>query len=159
MQHLPNFCGQHIDRDFVFPAFRNNNVSPSFAWLNELEMHRFYGVFVLSHDRLNRAVTLEEISPQSTQQPFISISLDEDFDIHEIAKLPVIKYQNALYDDHILRLNYFHVRKPMVCRIVIEWLVDWVPFFQLLEMFDKKRCLKCVGMIKIDLIDLKPVEI
>src|SRR5438034_11019427 len=98
MQHLLNFCGQHIYRDFVFPAFGNNNVSPSFAWLNELEMHRFYGVFVLSHDRLNRAVTLQEISPQSTQQPFISISLDEDFDIHEIAKLPVIKNQNTLYD-------------------------------------------------------------
>ena len=109
----------HFQRDEVLAALGNNEVRVFLAGLNELLVHGLDRREVLLDDGVNGPAALFDVAPDSTAQAHIRVRVNEDFDVHLIAKDPARKNQNALDHDDLARLDGDRFGRTVVDRVVV----------------------------------------
>ena len=124
LDHCLNFDNDHIDRDLVLSAARNDDIGPALAWFDELEVHRLHSRNVLMDDRVDQPASFDNISPQTTNEALVRVSVDVDFRINEIAQFLFHINENPFEEDDLLRLDVSQFLLPRVSREIINGSID-----------------------------------
>ena len=86
-------------------TLRNDDVSVTLAWLDELKIHRLYGVRIALDYPFYGLSALHDIACHNSHKSVVIICINEDLDVHQLAEFRICEDENAFYDDHISRLD------------------------------------------------------
>src|SRR3954468_21074329 len=98
-----NFSHDHFNRDRVVSAAGDDDVRVSLARFDELQVHWLNGRKVLIDYFVERSTTLSRVPLQAPNQPDIRVSVDEYFDVAQLAHSIVDEKQDAIDHNHIRR--------------------------------------------------------
>jgi hypothetical protein len=146
-----NFSDDHLDRDRVVTAARNDHIRVSLARLDELEVHRLNGGQVLLDDFIQRPAAHVSVALDAADESNVRVGIDENLDVAEVANPFIDEQQNPVDDNDVGRLDTCCIRAPQVRHEIILRFRDGLPVAQRIQVRDEKIVVESIGMIPIEL--------
>ena len=81
---MANLRDDHRDRNLIVATARNDDVRVPLAGLDELEVHRLHRGQILIENLLERAIALDQIAPESSDQPNVGVRVDENLHVEQV---------------------------------------------------------------------------
>ena len=104
-QTLLNEQPHHLYGLHVVSAIGDDDVGILFGGFDELIVHGFQHVAVLTDEHLQWVPTLGNVASDDTQQALVGLGIYEYLDVHEVAHALVVQCHDALHDDDFARLH------------------------------------------------------
>jgi len=77
----------HFDGDAIVAASRNDDVGNPLRRLDELQVHRAHGLFVLIENGFHRATAFLHVASNAAHEAYVVRRIDVDFDVHDLDEL------------------------------------------------------------------------
>ena len=126
-----NAADDHIQGHHVFATLRHHQMGILLAGLHILLVHGLDGLLVLLQHALQRPAPLGHVPADPAAQPDVRIGVHKDPHIHQFPQFPVLKNQNALYNDDLPGLNVNGLLTAVVDGEVIHRALDGVAVTEL----------------------------
>lgn len=146
-----NLLVEHIQRDLIIAALRNDDVGKFLARLHELLVHRLDRRQILRHDGLQRSAALVDVANDAADNAHIGVRIDENLDVAEVAQLLVLKDQDTLHDDDLGGLDPHRLIDPVMYRKIVDRSFDTLARRQTAYMLDHQIRIKRVRVVVIQL--------
>src|SRR5450830_1135842 len=151
-----------VDGDQIETPFGNDEVRISLGRLHKLEMHRPDDVHVLRNDGFDRTAPLARVPQEAADKPDVSVRVDVELDVQQVAQRRVLQHQDTLEDDDGLRFDVVGPRLAIIASIAVNGHVDRFAAYQTLKMVDEQVVVIGAGVIIVDaalLLDGHTVEV
>jgi hypothetical protein len=80
-----NLGDDHLDRDGVVAAARDDHVGVTLGGLDELQMHRLHCRQILVEDFVERTSAFPRVAADASHEPDVRIGVDKHLDVAEVA--------------------------------------------------------------------------
>jgi hypothetical protein len=102
----------------------DDQVGVPFGRFDELLEHRLHRASVLLDDGFHGTQTVAHVADETTHEAFVVVLVDEDPNVHLVAKRLVLQDQNALEQDDVRRPEASGFAAPAVLLVVVHRAVD-----------------------------------
>lgn len=143
---------QDVDGHLVVSAFRYDEVGISLAGFDELLVHGLQNVCVAFHDGFGGTSTFHHVALDDTDEAFVRVGIDKDFQVHHVAQFLVAQGQDAFDDDDVTRLNVDGFRQARASQVRVGGLFDALALAQHGHVFGQKAPFESVRMVEIDVL-------
>ena len=126
----------HLERDQVFAALRDDKIRIFLARLNIELVHGLDGGQILVNDGIDAASAFFHVAADAAAQAHVSIGVNKDADVHLITQRLLDEDHNAFHHDDLARLDVQNPVGAVVDGIVIRRAVDGLTVFEHAQMLD-----------------------